>query len=191
MKIWIALGAFAIGTAAIAFRPAPAPSRLIEPRAETLGRTEDPVEAPAIARPEAPIVVEQVRPEPAPVQKVVRSEIHQVEVPPVLSLAQEKMLFLFERELSLSPEQRRYMVQVLGRREQEIAEVQKGVLTSGILRTREYDLRVREIQAVSYAKMAEILDQTQRLRWDRLMAEGRLGDAISFEVPQSVVLLQE
>jgi hypothetical protein len=103
----------------------------------------------------------------------------------------EKKLFLFEHELELSPEQRQRMEQILVRREREIAELQRGIVNSGVFRVREYDYQVRQLQAVSYEEIAGVLDGPQRRRWTDLMAEGRLGDGVLFEVLPTLVVLEE
>ncbi len=187
MKTWIAWGALAIAVVAIAARPTSPDAPVRERRIEVPVRVEVPVEVPKIvekertdlripekeSRPTAPAVAS----EPRPIGGT--------------SLAHEKMLFLFERELDLRAEQRRFMAEVLADRQLQIAELQKGIVASGVFRPREYDAQVKALQAASYEKMSEVLDEPQRFRWKALIAEGRLGDAVQFEVPPTLVVLQD
>jgi len=138
---------------------------------------------------EVPKIVEMVRVETRTIEK----DTPAAKVPPKpagVTLAHEKMLFLFERELDLKAEQRRFMEKVLAERELEIAEVQRSIIATGIFRARDYESRVRAMQAASYERMGEVLDEPQRHRLVGLLAEGRLGDAVMFEVPPTLVVVE-
>jgi len=183
--MWIAWGALSLGVVAVALRPSPSGLVIRERRVEVPVKVEVPVEVPRI-------VVEKERIEPRTVVKEPA-----VAPPPVLAkradtaMAHEKMLFLFERECDLRADQRRFMENILALREAEIAECQKGIVASGIFRVREYENQVKAMQNASYQKMAEVLNERQRERFTELVAEGRMGDAVVFEVPPTVVVLQD
>lgn len=95
---------------------------------------------------------------------------------------QEKMLFLFERELALTGEQRRHFVGVLQERILEVEEYNRRIDQSKVFSRREYSARIRAIRARSYERMAEILDSAQNQRFRQLVAEGRLGDAVAITI---------
>lgn len=186
MKTWVAWGALAIVVVAVAARPGAPDAPVRERRIEIPVRVEVPVEVSKIiekTRTEMRVPEEKARPapEPASVARPIDGT----------ALAHEKMLFLFERELDLRAEQRRFMAEVLANRQLQIAELQKGIIASGVFRPLEYDTQVKALQAASYEKMSEILDETQRVRWKALIAEGRLGDAVQFEVPLTLIVLQD
>jgi hypothetical protein len=182
MRTWIAFGALLIGIVAMAARPVRPDTVVREHRVEVPVRIEVPVEVTKI--------VEKVRVETRTIEKESRA-CPAASKPSGTALAHEKMLFLFERELDLRAEQRRFMEDVLLEREKEIASYQKEVVASGIFRVKEYEYRVKAFQAVSYAKMGEALEGTQRQRLAALVAEGRLGDAVMFEVPPTLVVIHE
>jgi hypothetical protein len=182
MKTWIALGALMIGIVALAARTSSSDNRVRERRIEVPVRVEVPVEVPKIVekvRVETRTIEKESRPSPAPLR------------PSGTALAQERTLFLFERELDLRAEQRRFMEEVLAQREKEIESYQKEIVASGIFRTREYELRIKAMQAASYEKMAEVLEGTQRQRLAAVVAEGRLGDTVMFQVPPTLTVIQD
>jgi hypothetical protein len=183
VKTWIAWGALLTALVVVAFRPAPASVPAPERRIEVPVCVEVPVDVPR--------VVEKVRVETKIVEKQTPAAPPAGRVMTPADLAHEKMLFLFERALDLRGEQRRFMMEVLAGRELEIAEVQRDAVASGVFRFREYDERIRALQASSYERMKEVLDEPQRLRFTRLVAEGRLGDDVQFAVPQNVLILQD
>lgn len=182
MKIWIAWGALLIGVVALAARPAVPDAPVRERRITVPVRVEVPVEVPKI--------VEKIRVETRTIEKEIPAA-PTVAKPAGTTLAHEKMLFLFERELDLRGDQRHFMEEVLAQREKDIAEVQRDILRSGIFRTRDYDLRIRAIQAASYEKMAEVLNEPQHRRFSGLVTEGRLGDAVVFETPASLTVIPD
>lgn len=92
---------------------------------------------------------------------------------------QEKMLFLFEREVNLTPDQRSHFVQVLRDRAVEIEDVNRRIADSKIFSRRSYSVTIRAIRARSYERMAEVLDSAQYRRFQQLVTEGRLGDAVA------------
>jgi hypothetical protein len=181
VKSWIALGSLVVGIGAIAVRSNTSNVPIQERLVEVPVRVEVPVEVPKI--------VEKVRVETRMIERQVPA-VAAPERPAGTYLAHEKMLFLFERELELRADQRRFMEEVLAHRELEIAEHQRSIVDSRIFRVGEYENWVRATQAASYEKMAEVLDETQRRRFAGLLAEGRLGDAVMFEVPPTMVVLQ-
>jgi len=187
VKTWIAWGALAVAVIAVAARSGASDAPVRERRIEVPVRVEVPVEVPKI--------VERVRAETGSPEKESRAPAPAPVTDPRpidgTTLAHEKMLFLFERELDLRAEQRRFMTEVLANRQLQIAGLQKGIVASGVFRPREYDAQVKAMQAASYEKMAEALNEPQRIRWKALIAEGRLGDAVQFEVPPTLVVLQD
>jgi hypothetical protein len=181
----------ALATTAV-FRPAVVEGQIREGRVEIPARQKAPANESLGTSPQvdATAVVETVRAEKPGGEKAVLP-VAALPTKSKISAGLEKMLSLFERELELSPDQRQRMEQILARREQEISELQAGIVNSGVFRVREYDFQVRQLQAVSYEEIAGVLDGMQRRRWTRLMAEGRLGDAVLFEVPQAIVVLED
>lgn len=99
--------------------------------------------------------------------------------------SQEKMLFLFERELALTVDQRRHFVEVLRERALEIEEINRRIADSRIFSRSEYSRTIRGIRARSYERMAEVLDSVQNRRFRQLVAEGRLGDAVAIAIDSS------
>jgi hypothetical protein len=185
MRPWIIVGALLMVVIIMAARPA-TPEVIVRERR---------VEVPVPFRVEVPVevtrAVEKASIEPrANLEKEPRPQAPASQNPGML-LAHEKMLFLFERELDLKPEHRRFMEAVLTQREKEIAAYQKDIIASGIFRVREYEYRVKAMQAVSYEKMGEVLEGAQRQRFACLVGEGRLGDAVAFEVPNTLVVIQD
>ncbi len=105
------------------------------------------------------------------------------EVTPSAPLApQEKMLFLFERELDLTADQRRHFVQVLADRRLEIEEVNGRIAEAKIFSRSTYSATIRALRAKSYERMAEVLDGAQHRRFVALVREGRLGDAVALTI---------
>ena len=82
------------------------------------------------------------------------------------------------------------MAKVLEDREEEVKACQAEILRSGVLRTREYERRIRTIQAESYDRMAAVLSPEARRRFFEIVSEGRLGDAIAFQVPENVIVIE-
>lgn len=125
-----------------------------------------------------PVVVERV--ETVEVEKPgpVRAEAPEQAYRP--ALVHEKLLFLFERQLCLTPEQRRHFGKVLRDRQEEIEAYHRDIRASKVFRPREYSRTIREIQAASYARMGTSLDAPQAREFSGLIAEGRLGDAVAF-----------
>lgn len=194
MKTWIAWGALSIAVVVVAFRPAPAAAPAPERRVQVPVRVEFPVEVPRIevkSPVETPRVIDDARVETRTLERPAPAAPASGRTVTATELAHEKMLFLFERELDLRGDQRRFMEEVLARRELEITDLQRGIVASGIFRVREYDDRIRALQASSYEKMKEVLDEPQRRRFEGLLAEGRLGDGIQFAIPPNMVMLQD
>jgi hypothetical protein len=182
VKIWIAWGSLVIGVIALAARPAAPEPPVRERRVVVPVRVEVPVEVSKI--------VEKVRVETRMIEKEVPA-VPLASRPSETALAHEKMLFLFEREAVLRGDQRHFMEEVLAQRENEIAEVQRDIVRSGYFRARDYDLRIKAIQTASYEKMAVVLDEPQHRRFSSLVSEGRLGDAVVFEIPSSLVVIPD
>jgi hypothetical protein len=170
MRYAVLIGAIVLGAAIISARPASPPTELRERRVEVPIRVEVPVEVPKI--------VERVRVETRIVEKVV---VQPGTVAGGVALAHEKMLFLFEREVNLRPEQRHSLEELLSLREKEIETYQSEIRASHILHMRTYERRIQEIQGAYYQKMGRALDEEQRDRFADLVLQGRLGDAIVFD----------
>lgn len=193
MKLWITLGALALGAMGVAagFRPSALEGEIRVGRVAIPAHTETPTEETLrVSVPAEKPVIEGARVETSSVEKVghsSRSPLTESKAPAAL----EKQLFFFELELDLSPDQRQRMEQILVRREQGIKELQRRIVDSGVFHVREYDYQVRQLQAVSYEEIAGVLNGDQRRRWAGLIAEGRVGDAVLFEVLPSLVVLQD
>lgn len=93
------------------------------------------------------------------------------------------MLFLFQRELDLSFPERQHFERVLDERECAVAELQDEVVRSGVLCRTEYDRRVRKLQSQYYDRMGNVLDAGRHRRFFDLLAQGRVGDSVVFEIP--------
>jgi len=181
MRTWILIGALLLGGVALAVRPMQPEVIVRENRVEVPVRVE-------VLR-EVPTIIEKVRVETRMVEKS-SPPPGTAPRPSGIALAHERMLFLFERDLDLRAEQRRFMEDVLGAREEKIASYQKQIVESGVFTVAEYESQIRAIQAASYSKMGEVLDSHQHQRFQRLLEEGRLGDAVMFDVPPTVVVIQ-
>jgi Spy/CpxP family protein refolding chaperone len=100
----------------------------------------------------------------------------------------DHMLFLFARELDLTAKQEHTIEDVLRDRQKEIERVQDGVRRSHRFRRGEYVQRIEDLKAISYAQMGQCLSPAQHRRFQELLAEGRLGDAIAFTLPEGTII---
>lgn len=142
-----------------------------------------PVEVPV----QVPVVVERI--ETVAVEEVEKPAVERSATPGV-TLVHEKMLFLFERQLRLAPDQRRHFSKVLEERQEEIEAYHREIRASGIFRPREYSRNIREVQAASYARMGTALDPVQARDFQGLVAEGRLGDAVAFTLDPGMAVAE-
>lgn len=181
MRIWIATGVLVLGGLIMAVRSTSPEVIVRERRIEVPVRVEVPVEVPTI--------VEKLRIETRTIEKPSSTPVA-ASSPSGTALAHAKMLFLFERTLDLRAEQRLFMEKVLLERQEEIASYQNEILKSGVFRVKEYEAQVKAIQAAYYAKMGEVLDTPQRGRFQSLLEEGRIGDAVMFEIPSTLVVIE-
>lgn len=157
----------------------PGESRVLERRV--------PVAVKEVVPVEVPVPVERVRTEVQVIEKTVHTS--RAEERSALPPSCDRMLFLFERELRLTGEQRRHMESVLKEREGRIESYNAHVRSSGVFSRRAYSRRIREIRAESYGWMAEVLDASQLPRFRELIAAGRLGDAVAFRIDPNLVVL--
>lgn len=181
MKLFIASGALFLGALVFALRPPGTQTVIVERKVEVPVRIETPVASPS----------PRVEKESPPVRAAERPLLQARPEPSGPALACEKMLFLFERELDLQPSQRQHMAEVLRTREKEIEAYHEEVRASGVFREREYTRRVREIQDRCYERMGDVLDERQHRRFLEVLAHGKLGDAIEFEVGPEMVVIPE
>ncbi len=178
----IAAGAvLLLGAAAFAMRPPKERIIVRERRVEVPVRIEVPVER------LVPVFVERERAEaPVPERRADPAPAAQDDA----ALPREKVVFLFERELSLEPWQRAHAEQVLRERGREVEAYHREVRASGVFVAREYERRVAAIQSASYARIGEVLDGPQYRRFAELLAQGRLGDAVVFEIDTGMAVVE-
>ena len=100
------------------------------------------------------------------------------------------MLFLFERELVLTPEQRGHFVEMLKERERAVEGVHEKICRENVMSRAEYVTRIEVIKQTGYARMGECLGVAQERRFREILAEGRFGDAIVFEHPPGLVVVE-
>lgn len=131
---------------------------------------------------EIPVVVERRTVEPSGAELRSDPQIREGQ-------ANVRMLFLFERELSLSDEQVLHIERVLKDREVEIEDYHRQLRESRIFVAREYSARIRRIQRDSYDRIGTVLDSAQYRRFVRLLEEGRVGDGVAFTIEPGMVVL--
>lgn len=96
---------------------------------------------------------------------------------------------LLERELSLSPDQRRQVEDVLFRREREIDGHHRQLRAVGAVSGRAYHRHMQELRALSYIQIGQALDSEQHRRFLELVAAGALNDGIGFAMDEGMVQL--
>jgi hypothetical protein len=188
MRYSVLGGALLIGLAILASRPADPATRVIERKVEVPVRVEVPV---------------PVEPPMTQVGEVVNGDRPAQEKPPAppvygghslpygAALGRKNMMFLFEREIDLRPDQRRFMEDVLVERDRAIESVQNEIRASGVFQARQYDRQVNALQGASYQKMAQVLAPEQQQRFAELVAQGRIGDSIEFELGPNMMMIQD
>lgn len=175
MKYLLVAAAAAIATGGLfALRSGPAVVR--EKRIEVPVRVEVPVETPVAPPANRSTNTQVAVPTANPAEKRAEDSTSAPLGP------QEKMLFLFEREIDLAPGQRAHFVQVLRERAVEIEDVYRRIAETKHFSRRGYSATIRAIRARSYERMAEVLDSAQNQRFRQLVAQGRLGDAVAIEL---------
>lgn len=143
-----------------------------------------PAAIPDVALPETPAAIP-----PAPaVRRAAAPAL--APMPAGVARAHDRMLFLFQRELGLQAVQRAHFARALRDREAEIRRVQDAVRASKVFDVKSYTRRIRSLQLDSYDRMAAVLDVTQTRRFHDLLAEGRIGDAVQFDVDDDIVVLE-
>lgn len=158
----------------VAARPSPGASDRVE--AEPGPSLESP---PAPARaPERPAPVRSVA-APVPLNSV--AEPHLVNRP--------RILFLLERELRLSPDQRRHVESVFFYREQEIESHHRQIRAVGAISGQAYHRHMQELRGRSYGQVEQVLDADQHGRFLELLAAGALNDLIAFPMNDGMVEL--
>ena len=96
---------------------------------------------------------------------------------------------LLERELSLSPGQRRQVEEVLLRREREIDLHHRQLRTVGAVSGQAYHRHMQELRALSYSQVGQVLDTDQHRKFLALLADGALNDLIGIAMDEGMVEL--
>ena len=208
MKILIATGGLLIlaGAFVVRSQSVPVAERPVTvPQA--VPQTVEPVVDPPVAEPrmDVPVLVPVVVEAPVEVKKTVEGEVgtgepvervvplavSQPQVPrwSLLPSHQDRILFLFDRQVDLSKDQRRHFADVFLSRDAEIKAYQAQITRSGIFNVPEYRVKIREMIAESYDRMAHALDSQQQQLFYSIVAAGRLGDAVEFEMDPGLVVL--
>jgi hypothetical protein len=96
---------------------------------------------------------------------------------------------LLERELSLSPAQRRRVEEAFLRREREIDAHHRQIREVGAFSGEAYHRHMQELRASSYREVGQALDAPQHRRFLELVAGGSLNDVIGFPLEEGMVEL--
>ena len=94
---------------------------------------------------------------------------------------------LLERELSLAPDQRRQVEDVLLRREREIDGHHRQLRALGAVSGQAYHRHMQELRTLSYIQIGQALDSEQHHRFLALVANGALNDGIGFAMDEGMV----
>lgn len=180
MKTAVATGGLILFLVAFAARPSSLPAAP-ERRPETPARIEAPL---VVTLPEpVPAAPEPSRPAPETAPAALPAPAGK------LIAVQQVLLLCTERELGLSPEQRRHVEEAMLQRQAEVAAYQDEIRRTRVLREREYDRRIREIMGASYARMSQVFGSAQNRRFMDLLADGRLSDGVEFELDPDIVIV--
>lgn len=96
---------------------------------------------------------------------------------------------LLERELSLSPAQRRRVEEAFLRRERAIDAHHRQIREVGAFSGEAYHRHMQDVRASSYREVAQALDTAQHRRFLGLVTRGALNDVIGFPIEEGMVEL--
>lgn len=96
------------------------------------------------------------------------------------------MLLLFQREMDLTADQRRHFEKMLQERDEVIEQVQDDIRRANLFDRSDYTDRINAVKAIFYERMGRCLDALQHRRFLEILAQGRFGDAIAFELPPGI-----
>jgi len=97
------------------------------------------------------------------------------------------MVALLERELSLSPDQKRRVDEIFHRRSGEIGAHHRELRAAGAISGSAYHRRMQDLRALSYAQVGQVLDSGQHRRFLEIVGSGRLNDVIGFPIDDAMV----
>lgn len=101
----------------------------------------------------------------------------------------ERMAVL-DAELGMTPDQRRFVLEVLLAREAEVVTWHAEIRSSRVLNVWAHDRRAREILAASQARIHSRLTPEQSGKFIDLLDSGRLLEGIAFEVTPGMVVVR-
>ena len=100
------------------------------------------------------------------------------------------MLVTFDRQLSLTADQKKHFETVLQDRQEVIEGYHRQLRASKVFVPREYDRRMAEIQTSHYDRLGSVLDAEQYRKFMKMLADKAQGDSLGFPIEPDMVIVE-
>jgi hypothetical protein len=100
------------------------------------------------------------------------------------------MLCNFDRELSLTVDQKKHFEAVFRDRQEVIEAYHRELRASKVFVPREYDRRIAEIQTLHYDRAGSVLNAEQYRKFVKMLSEKAQGDSIGFPIEADMVIVE-